>query len=268
MTSRRWIAAAMLAVWLAGTAGAQPAAPPPSDDRCLAAYEQGQRLRLKHELREARAEWLLCAREPCPERFRAQCLEWFDEVDKLVPSVVIAIEGNPAATEVRVLVDGVVVAERLDGTPIEVNPGEHVFRFEPKGGAASEQRVLINAGQKTRALTIVAAPSAPPPTARATRTPWIFAGISAVALGSFAFFGATGLSRRSDLDRCDPYCKQSDIDNVRYRFIAADVSLAISAASFGVALYTWLRARNTNEAVHVEASGGPHAAYLGVVGRF
>jgi hypothetical protein len=241
---------------------------PPTDERCLAAYEQGQRLRLKHALIEARAELLLCARAPCPENFRPECLTWFDEVDKLVPSVVIHVDGDPAATDVRVSIDGVVVAERLDGTPIEVDPGEHVFRFERKGRPADEHLVLINAGQKARVLTVAGAPSARSPSAAST-TPWFFAGLGALAFGSFTYFGVTGLSRRDDLDRCTPYCEQGDIDSVRNRFIAADVSLAISAVSFGVAVYSYLRSRRASgAAMRVEASGGPSAGYIGVTGAF
>jgi hypothetical protein len=255
-----------------------PTTTPPSEDRCLAAYEQGQRLRLKHALLEARAELLLCAREPCPASFRPECLQWFDEVQQLVPSVIIHVEGDVGATDVRVSIDGVVVASRLDGTPIEVDPGEHVFRFEPAGRAASEQRVVINVGQKARLLTINASKPVPASdrTTSSSRSPslapWIFAGVGGVALGSFAYFGATGLSQRDELTQCTPYCEQADIDNTRRRFLVADVSLAISALSFGVAVYYWLSASpastSSATALRLEASGGSGSAYVGVRGGF
>ncbi len=284
MRSRRVLAAAWFAgLWLVavGDVAAQPPTPP-SEERCLAAYEQGQRLRLKHALLEARAELLLCARAPCPESFRPECLQWFDQVQELVPSVIIQVEGDVAATDVRVSIDGVLVASRLDGTPLEVDPGEHLFRFEPAGRAPSERRVLINVGQKARLITTVAGPAAErspaPPSDRAASSsrspslvPWLFAGVGGLALGSFAYFGATGLSQRDELGRCTPYCEQADIDNTRRRFLVADASLAVSVLSFGVALYSWLSAAPsgpTTGAVHLEASGGSSSAYVGVGGTF
>jgi hypothetical protein len=288
MTPRGLLAALCLpGAWLIAVSdvAAQPPPPPPtttppSEERCLAAYEQGQRLRLKHALLEARSELLLCAREPCPESFRPECLQWFDEVQQLVPSVIIHVEGDVAATDVRVSIDGVLVASRLDGTPIEVDPGEHTFRFEPAGRAASEQRVLINVGQKARLITINASAREPAPASdRATSssrspslTPWIFAGVGGIALGSFAYFGATGLSQRDELGRCTPFCDQADIDNTRRRFLVADISLAVSALSFGVAIYYWLSASPAptpgTAALRLEASGSSGSAYVGVSGAF
>lgn len=263
--------AAVLSLVSVGPIAAQPAAKP-SEQRCLAAYEQGQRLRLKHALVAARAELLLCAREPCPASFRPECLQWFDQVQLLVPSVIIHVDGDPAATDVRVSIDGVIVAQRLDGTPIEVDPGEHVFRFEPRGREAIEQKVLINEGQKARLITIPARPLAvPPPRANRTSwTPWVFAGISGVALGSFAYFGATGMAQRHELDLCHPACDQADIDSTHRRFLVADASLAISAITLGIATYLWWTAQpaKAGDHVRVEASGGPGGAYLGVTGAF
>jgi hypothetical protein len=196
-----------------------------------------------------------------------------------VPSVIIQVEGNVASTDVRVLVDGLLVASRLDGTPISVDPGQHVFRFEPKGGAASEQTVLINEGQKDRVLTIsIAAPPPPPSPPERPRsssstsvTPWIFAGVGGVALGSFAYFGATGLSRRDQLDKCGLNCKQADIDSAKLRFDIADASLAVSAVAVGIAIYEWVSASHAGgatSAVHLDASGGPGNAMVGVAGTF
>jgi hypothetical protein len=260
--------------------GAQEAAPP-TEQRCLDAYEKGQRLRLKHSLIEARAELLLCARAPCPESFRPECLQWYGEVQRLVPSVVVRVGGDAPQTDVRVTIDGTVAATRLDGTPIEVDPGEHEFRFEPKGRPAIEQTVLIIEGEKARGLTIALPVDPPKPITKVpprvdggpSYTPWVFAGIGAVALGSFAFFGATGLSKRHDLDGCNPYCSQGNIDDARRRFLVADISLAISVVSFGIATYGFLSASTAAPTVgarglRLEAIGGPKAAFLGLSSTF
>lgn len=268
---------------------AQPADPPrpASKERCLAAYEQGQRLRLKHALREAKAELLLCARAPCPENFRPECVQWFDQVEQQLPSVIIQVAGEPALTDVRVLVDDVAIAERLDGVAIEVDPGEHVFRFEPKGAVPQEQKVLIIEGQKGRVLTVDLSarqaaglpqalhdtPAQPhqTPAQHRSLTPWIFTGVSGLALASFAYFGATGLSRRNDLDACTPYCDQRDIDGVRKRFIVADASLAISAVSLGIAIYAWLssaRSGGRSDTISFEAGGDSNTVHVGIERAF
>ena len=258
---------------------------PPSEGRCLEAYEKGQRLRLKHSLREARAELLLCARAPCPDSFRPECLQWFDEVQRMIPTVIIRVEGDTTATEVRVLVDGVVAAARLDGTAIEVDPGEHLFRFEPKDRATIEQKVVVNEGEKARVLSIaieapgppakLAGDSAPLLASSSSRSivPWIFGGVGVIALGSFAYFGATGLSRRHQLDECNPYCAQSDIDFTRRRFVVADISLAVSVLSFGIATYSWLSATPSaptsgTSPLRLQASAGPSSAFAGLAGAF
>jgi hypothetical protein len=233
----------------------------PSDERCLEAYEKGQRLRLKHQLREARAEFLLCARAPCPASFRPECTQWFDDVQLLVPSVIVR-----ADADTRVLIDGVVV--KVDGTPIELDPGEHLVRFEPKGAAPTEQKVLIVEGEKARALTAPATTLATPPPPSEPKTsvvPWIFVGVGAVALGSFGYFGATGLGQRNRLDECHPYCAQSDIDTAKRNFVIADVSLGVSLVSFGFAAYTFLsKPAPTTTALRLNVS----PQFVGLVGVF
>ena len=255
---------------------------PPSEERCLDAYEKGQRLRIKHSLRQARAELMLCAHAPCPESFRPECLRWFDEVQQLVPSVVVRVEGDTAQTEVRIVIDGALVATRLDGTSIEVDPGEHKFRFEPKGRAVIEETVLVIEGEKARVLTItlpvepskpIASPLPLQPEGGPHYTPWVFAGVSAIAFGSFAYFGATGLSRRHDLDACTPYCSQGQIDDARRRFLVADVSLAVGVLTLGIATYSWLASSTPSktaaaQSLQLEARGGPRSAFIGISGAF
>ena len=46
-------------------------------------------------------------------------------------------------TEVRVYLDGALVATQLDGKAIELDPGGHVLRFEHGGLPSVEERVLV-----------------------------------------------------------------------------------------------------------------------------
>jgi hypothetical protein len=53
---------------------------------------------------------------------------------------------------VRVIVDGKVVRDRLDGRELLLDPGEHKFVFEVRGAAPRKQDVLASQGQKNRVL--------------------------------------------------------------------------------------------------------------------
>jgi hypothetical protein len=254
MRSRLALSLALLASFAARDALAQ-STQSPSEARCLSAYEQGQRLRKKHALKDARAELLTCAREPCPQAFRPECTQWLEEVARLVPSIVLRAQGDGDVTDVTVSIDGIVVTTRLDGTALELDPGEHTLRFVADGRAPVEQKVLVVEGEKTRIISVTLPPIATNevrPAARATvpgpaeptrsvpTASWILGGLGVVALGSFAYFGATALSQRGKLEACDPNCRQEDIDDTRTRLLVADISLGVSIVSLGVATILWL----------------------------
>ncbi len=236
---------------------------PADKPACIAAYENGQRLQRDHALLEARAELLVCSRDPCPKAFQAECVGWLGEVDRAMPSVVLGArtpEGRDLV-DVKVFVDARPFALRLDGKALEIDPGEHVFRFVPQRGQPLEQRVVIREGEKAREWTVVlreAAPGPAPTPAQATASPagaasteagpppapsrpipvvaYVLAGVGAVALGSFAYFGLSGRSEQSNtLDSCKPACSPSQRDDVLQKYIIADVSLGISVVALAAA---------------------------------
>jgi hypothetical protein len=73
---------------------------------------------------------------------------------------------------------------------------------------------------------------------------WGFAGLSAVAFASEAYFGVSGSNERSGYlaaGGCAPNCSSSKTQSVQTKFIIADTSLAIGVVSAGAALYFLLR---------------------------
>jgi hypothetical protein len=155
-------------------------------------------------------------------------------------------------SDVRVLVDGTVRAERLDGSAIDLDPGPHRLRLEPARGAVVEQDVLARIGEKNRAIdAVVGAPSAAPTTpADVTRphrlptTAYVFGGVAAVAFGSFAFFGITGYARLQDMrSSCRPFCAQGDIDALRQKLLVADISLGIGLVAAAATAWVVLSQR-------------------------
>ncbi len=140
---------------------------------CLEAVAQGQNLRDEHRLVEAREQFRICASPACPAVVKADCATWAVEAERSIPTVLTSAKdaaGNDVA-DASVAIDGVVVASKLDGQPIAVNPGPHTFRFVRTDGTTAEQRIVLEPGRKLipvavilRGSVVAPAPKlAPPP---------------------------------------------------------------------------------------------------------
>lgn len=211
-------------------------------DACIAAYEQTQTLRKDGKLVSARAQAEICARESCPALLTKDCARWIHELDGSTPSVVFEArsDGGAVLTDVRVSVDGAVIASHLDGKPVAIDPGKHVFRFEADGATASET-VLVREGEKNRRVrTTLAARAEEPAPADAHRIPpgvWIFGGASLVALGVSAGFAIDGLAKKGSLDDCKPGCAPEGVDAMSASFTVADVALGAGIMAAAAAAY-------------------------------
>lgn len=232
-------------------------------EQCASAADQAQQLRDEGKYRRAREQFLLCARDACPGPIKRDCLDWLTKVDEVAPSVVFtARDGNNDVTDVKVSMDGVQLTERLDGKPILVDSGEHLFKFE-RAGQVQEQKLLIGAGQKGRNIAVQfgAAASAPPPAGGKGDTKTseegsivpalVVGGIGVVALGSFAYFGLAGKGEVDDLEKCKPFCAESDVDKARTKLIIADISLGVGVVALGVATYMFITRPKIDDHVKV-----------------
>jgi hypothetical protein len=147
-----------------------------ADDKqaCLDASSEGQTLRDAHKLLEARDQFRACGRATCPAVVLRDCTAWLEATDKDIPSLALTAkdgDGNDLV-DVKVTLDGVVVATKLDGRSIEVNTGSHALHFELADGTAVDEQVLAHEGDKNHVVTAVlrkpelsqvAAVPAPPP---------------------------------------------------------------------------------------------------------
>jgi len=223
---------------------------------CTAAHEAAQLHRKADALFEARRELQSCSRSECPELVRADCAKWLKEVDAELPALTIDARTSRGARihDVRVLLDGEVVAERSSGEPLIVPVGEHVVRVEHAGAPPIERRMTFERRRKDARMRVtfdVAAPRVPKqraprpdPEPRApdgegpTPAAWIVGGVGIVGLGLFAGFGIDGLIRRNELDdiACKPSCPAEDVATIRRDFLVADVALGIGAASMAAAV--------------------------------
>ncbi len=173
----------------------------PSARECLAASESWVALRSQQRLRAAKVELVMCAQAACPSDIRNECARHTDELAAAVPTILFHAQdrsGNDL-DEVRVLMDGELLSERLDGMPHPVDPGRHLFRFESVEHPAIEKSLFVREGQKDRREAIVFGLPPPrtileaaPPSAPNPEPPARSSGATALAISS-AVLGVTGL---------------------------------------------------------------------------
>jgi hypothetical protein len=246
----------------------------PAKRACVEAHIEGQRLRDTGKLKAARQQFLACAVESCPAPLRKDCLQWLDETAAAMPTLLIRAQSDGRDTaDVSVLVDGEPAADRLTGMPVPVDPGEHVLRFVARDGRTKEERVVLNAGEKSRRVTVdfsasasrpaEAPPQRPPPT---TRTPvYVLGAVGIAAIGSFAFFGVKALTQGNDLKAsCAPTCSDQDSSAVHRNALIADVSLGVGILALGAATWILLTQRDPSSALLVTPS--PPAQHGSAVG--
>ncbi len=127
-----------------------------ADDKaaCFDASEKAQKLKAEKKLSDARAQFIVCAREICPSVVRVECAKSLAEVENATSTIVIRArdaEGKDVI-DVKVYVDGNLLLPKLQGTAVPIDPGAHKFRYEFPNGKTVEDDVLIAEGEKDRVL--------------------------------------------------------------------------------------------------------------------
>lgn len=219
-------------------------------DACAEASEKGQERRDLGKLIDARASFVACAADACPDVIRRDCAEWLADVDKKIPSIVVRArdsEGRDQA-DVRVFADGKEVAPSLDGRAISLDPGPRSLRFERAGAEAVQESILLREGEKSRLVDIVisggerrGAPDAPRlPSGAPFSIPvgsWVLGGVAVLGGAGFTYFG---LRAKNDVDQmrstCAPRCDPARVDAARRDVIIANVALGAGVAALGAAV--------------------------------
>jgi hypothetical protein len=146
-------------------------------DECIEANGKGQDLIHDGKLSAARRQLQSCAAASCPKMVRSDCTKRLDDLDARQPAIVFEAKdasGNDVGA-VSVTMDGAPVAQRLDGTSLRLDPGEHVFVFTMAGAAPVTKKLVLSEGDRGRRervvfeqpSTFVPAPAAPATPARA-----------------------------------------------------------------------------------------------------
>ncbi len=254
------------------------------EQACVTAYDESQRARRSGQLLRTRELLLSCAQESCPAPIVKACTRWLADVTASIPTLVVGAkdaEGRDSI-DVRVFDGQVVLADRLDGRAVMLDPGAHELRFVFPNGSVVVERVLVRESEKNRVVTAqlpgpkkALARKQPRAVQNGTRgdhqetTPGppvvtiVLGAVGAVALASFGYFGI-GAQREADhLDAtCAPNCPRSDTDAIKNKALIADISLGVGLASFAGATYFWVTAAPG------ASTAGTGVTSVGVAGRF
>lgn len=247
-------------------------------DVCLSSYEHAQLSRHEGKLLRARAELLLCAQSSCPEATKADCVPWLDEVEKAIPTIVLAAKdgGGHEVVGARASLDGAALLAGLDGRAVAVDPGEHVLVFSLPDGREVVQKVSAREGEKDRVivaeLPLPRQPSPPPPLpgdgraepgrAGPSTAVYVLGGLGVLALGSFAYFGLDGMNDSNTLhSSCFPHCDSAAVSSARRELLVADLSLGVSLVSLGAAAVLFVTGTR-----HAASKGAVNVGVLPVAG--
>jgi hypothetical protein len=151
-------------VTLSLTRGSQTAFADVTSDQCIAANANAQSLRRESKLSAARDQLTICVNAHCPGMVRDDCARRLDDLDRLQPTIVFdakdASGGDVIA--VKVTVDGRPLTDKLDGSPLSLDPGPHTFSFAVTGQPPVTRRFVLKEGEKGRIehVVVAALPSA------------------------------------------------------------------------------------------------------------
>jgi hypothetical protein len=189
----------------------------PTTADCLTANENSTALWNQHQLRATRAQLLVCSASSCPADIRNECTRRVADINQAMPTIVFEARdaGGHTLVAVSIKADGQPLAQRLEGTALSIDPGEHTFTFTLAGQPPIERTLLILEGEKDRRERVVfesvGAPSSP--TAAADDKPrgeaakprrgklqlvgLAAAGVGVAALAVSATYGLVAISRRN-----------------------------------------------------------------------
>jgi hypothetical protein len=256
------------AVVLLGAAHHAAAASPTTGD-CLKANSSAVELRNDNKLQAARAQLLVCAAKSCPADVRKECLRRIDEINAQIPTIIFEAKDGSGKDlgAVTVTMDGQPFADKLDGTALPVDPGEHSFTFEAEGQPALKQQFVIREAQKERreSITLGEVPSSPPREKRVEAPPpppppppdtglgtqrvlaIVAGGLGLAGVGVGSVFGLQATSKRNDAQNvCPNLCpNQGDSDKWSDALKTArisDIAFVVGGAGLLGGVLLWVTA--------------------------
>ncbi len=252
-------------------------------ESCVLAHANGQRESKAGHLKAAAQLYTSCGSDlSCPEKLRSECGEMLESVRRLVPSVIFSVTDASGAdtSAVKVYAGETLVSDGLDGRAVELDPGKYHLRFELAVGGTLTSDIVVREGEKNRVVYVKAAPQAsaaaepsPAPALVPARSPatsapaftplalpasdvgppvgaWVATGVAVVGFATFGTFALLGREDRRALDDCAPNCPSSERDRrdeLKTKYLVADIGLGVGAASAVLAGVLFVTASSKSE---------------------
>ncbi len=212
---------------------------------CLDAASKGQRFRDAHKLVEAREQFRVCAAAQCPAVVQSDCANWLADVERALPTVVLAARDGTGKdlVDVAVTVDAQPLTSQLDGQAVAVNAGLHTFHFARADGTSLDQQVVLREGEKNHSIAVMlgqpvalasppartTTPSTVTSVGSAAASPWktvgwVLGGAGVVGLGVATVFGVVALQDKNGA-HCDAsnVCDPGTTNAIKSAALASDV---------------------------------------------
>jgi hypothetical protein len=267
----------------------------PSKDQCVDADTLAQDLRRAGKLLSARTALQVCIDPACPGLVREDCGQRLDELTRALPSLIFSAKDvtGRELSAVTVTIDGKPKAYHLDGSAIDVDPGEHTFDFQAAGLAPARLELRIREGERKRPRDIVLGP--PPPPQASSLQPrstsgdrnaqdsessaeaggrasssgstqrllaWTALGLGATGVVVGTVFGLKSKSKHDDAKACGTTCPdeasyQANEDALKFGNTST-VSFIMGAVGLAGGLTLWLTAkpRQTNSSAQAQVTAG------------
>lgn len=265
----------------------------PDRAACIAAADDGQKLRDDGKLTTAREKFITCASKSCPGAVAKQCNQWLQEAERDLPSVTFRArdERGKETVGVRVLLDDQPVSETIEARAFPLDPGEHKVRFERADGKSVEETFVLRPAEKNRLVELSFEPPPEPPApavepvaAKPQESPsssgfsipvlgWVGAGVAVAGAGMTAFFAISANDDEARLrSTCAPSCPSSERDAIDSKVLLANIGMGVGIAGLGLAVVSTVLAntgkRPTTGQPSLVIAPSHGGARLGLSGTF
>jgi hypothetical protein len=267
----------------------------PTKQQCVAANEGAQDLRTAGKLHEARSSLATCLSTSCPRPVREDCAQRLADIEAAMPTVVFVVKDSASndLSNVEVAMDGQPLLDKLDGSAVAIDPGEHRFAFEADGFRHIETTVVLHEGDKKRRVMVfldsnsltpppaTPAPAPAPPPARplpaqandgkTQRTiAYVLGGVGAASLVVGSIFG---LAAKFTYDHACPSgtCTDQghqDQQTAYGQATLSDVAFVAGGVLLGAGAVVYLTAPGKPVVVGIGPTMVQHGAGIGVRGSW
>jgi hypothetical protein len=215
--------------------------------RCVAAFEEGQRSKMAGDLQRAVEEFDSCAASSCPAAAQRECSRLRDVTQSVIPSVQFELRFRTDFSKRPVLlsVDGA-EPRAYDGEVLRLNPGKHRFVFECEGCAPVTRRIAFSEQDSKRKEVVLKPAAGDAKAAAISATPRAQTQPASCPPCAISGTGPSSKTARAALSTL----RESEAERTRLRDIILIGSAATLAAAGGVGFVGFgLRARNAEHAL-------------------